>query len=64
MNFEENMPGVRIKLHKKFKDELFFKFILPHDFFINLALKQCDPSMVTPVGIRVNSFSEFWTVMK
>jgi hypothetical protein len=58
------MPGVKIKLNKKFKDELFFQFILPHDFFINLALKQCDPSVVTPVGTRVNSFSEFLMVMK
>ncbi len=45
------MPDVIIKLDKMLEDQLFFKFIIFNDFLRNLALKQCDPYMVTAVGI-------------
>ncbi len=46
----EKMPKVRIKLDKVLRIRYFFKFILSNDFLRDLALKQCDPFMVTPVG--------------
>ncbi len=33
-----------------------FKFLLLNNFLRNLVFKQCDPNMVTPVGIRVKYY--------
>ncbi len=50
------MPEVRIKLDKMLKDKPSFQILL-HDFMKNLALKQCDPYMVTLLGVRINLVS-------
>jgi hypothetical protein len=47
------IPEGRIKINKCLRINSLKKIILSYDFLRNLALKQCDPYMVTPVGIRV-----------
>jgi hypothetical protein len=45
------MPEVRMKLDKMLRVWLFKKCILLDEFLRNLAIKHCDPYIVTPVGI-------------